>query len=125
MYNRLYSYLNENKILYNEQFGIRKRHSTEHAIVQPIDKMCDAFSTDKYFLGIFIDLSKAFDTVDHILVKKLEMYVIQNNNLNWFKNCLSNRTQFTEYNNNGDKTDLLDIKCGVPQEFFQKLFFFS
>ena len=54
--------------------------------------------------------------MDHdILVKKLEIYGIQNNNLNWFKNYLSNRTQFIEYNNNGDKTELLDIKCGVPQ----------
>ena len=60
MYNRLYLYLNENKILYDEQFGFRKGHSTEHAIVQLIDKIHDAFNTDRYFLGIFIDLSKAF-----------------------------------------------------------------
>lgn len=66
-------------------------------------------------LGIFVDLSKAFDTVDHlILLRKLELYGITGVNNSWFKNYLTNRKQFIQINNN-KKTDLLHIKCGVPQ----------
>ena len=65
MYNRLYNYLTENNILFNKQFGFRSGHSTEHALLELIDQISDSFNDKRYFLGIFIDLSKAFDTVDH------------------------------------------------------------
>ena len=73
----------------------------------------------KYFLGIFVDLSKAFDTVNHkILINKLENYGICGKNLLWFKSYLSNRKQYLEYKDNFNEqrtTNLLQIKCGVPQ----------
>ena len=115
MYNRLYQYLTENKILYPKQFGFQTGHSTEHAIVQLVDQILESFEYNKYTLGVFIDLSKAFDTVDHsILLKKLELYGVTNRNHSWFKNYLSNRKQFIQINDE-EKTELETITCGVPQ----------
>ena len=115
MYNRLYQYLTENKILYPKQFGFQTGHSTEHAIVQLVDQIFESFEYNKYTLGVFIDLSKAFDTVDHsILLKKLELYGVTDRNHSWFKNYLSNRKQFIQINNE-ENTELETITCGVPQ----------
>ena len=75
IYNRLYQYLTENKILYPKQFGFQTGHSTEHAVLQLVDQILESFEYNKYSLGAFIDLSKAFDAVDHlILLKELELY---------------------------------------------------
>ena len=60
MYNRLYSYLTENNLLYEKQFGFRAGHSTEHALADLVDQICESFNNNKYLLGIFIDLSKPF-----------------------------------------------------------------
>ena len=63
---------------------------------------------------MFVDLSKAFDTVDHqILIKKLEYYGIAENNLRWFENYLKDRQQFISFKNNSTKK--VTITCGVPQ----------
>ena len=115
MYNRLYQYLTENKILYPKQFGFQTGHSTEHAIVQLVDQILESFEYNKYTLGVFIDLSKAFDTVDHsILLKKLELYGVTDRNHSWFKNYLSNGKQFIQINNE-ENTKLEIITCGVSQ----------
>ena len=119
MYDRLYSYLTENKILFKKQFGFRSGHSTDHALLELTDQIWECFNEKKYFLGIFVNLSKAFDTVNHkILIKKLENYGICGKNLLWFKSYLSNRKQYLEYKDNFNEqktTNLLQIKCGVPQ----------
>ena len=92
MYNRLYQFLTENKILYPKHCGFQTGKSTEHAIVELVDQILESFKYNKYTLGIFIDLSKAFDTVDHsVLLKKLELYGVTDRNHSWFKNYLSNR----------------------------------
>ena len=98
MYNRLYDYFNVNNILFSEQFGFRAGHSTDHALLELIDQICDFFKEKYYFLRILIDLSKAFDTVDHsILLKRLEHYGIKGRNLSWFQSYPSNRKQYIEY----------------------------
>jgi len=103
-----------NNILYAKQYGFQKGHSTEHAIMQLVDQINNSFEHDQYTLGVFIDLSKAFDTVDHeILIAKLENYGIKGNNLNWFKSYLKNRKQFIRVEN--ISTDFQEIVCGVPQ----------
>ena len=65
MYNRLYQYLIENKILYSKQFGFQTGYLTDYAIVHLVDKIRQSFEYNKYTRGAFIDLSKAFDAVDH------------------------------------------------------------
>ena len=114
MYNRLYSFLVENNILYDKQFGFQKEHSTEHAILQLANQILESFNQDNFTIGVFIDLSKAFDTVDHnILLNKLSFYGVRNNNLKWFKSYLSNRKQYVSTDQ--VTTDMVSITCGVPQ----------
>ena len=93
MYNRLQKYLKHQNILYNKQFGFRTGHFTEHAIAQLVDQIYKAFEKNEYTLGVFIDLSKAFVTVDHsVLLTKLELYAITDRNCAWSKSYLSNNT---------------------------------
>ena len=115
MYNRLYKYLTDQKILQPQQFSFRKGHSTEHAIAQLVDQNYESFKNDNCTICIFIDLSKAFDTVDHtILLKKLEIYGITGANLAWFTSYLTNRKQYICINND-TKTNEQKVTCGVPQ----------
>lgn len=117
-YNRIYSFFSTNNLFFNKQFGFQKSTSTEHAIIQLVDDITKAFSKNEYTLGVFIDLSKAFDTVDHnILLKKLENYGIRDCLLKWLKSYLSSRFQFVNIENNIDKSleNVLKIICGVPQ----------
>ena len=108
---RVYNYLNDNN-LFHKQFGIRKGHSTDHAFAELINGIYDSFDQNKYTLVVFIDLSKAFDTVDlNILIDKLNLYGIKNNRLKCFSSYLSNRKQFILAG--ATKTSNLDIICGV------------
>ena len=114
MNNRLYKFLVENNILYQKQFGFQNLHATDHAILQLMNQLTDAFSQEKYNLGIFIDLSNAFDTVNHnILLEKLKAYEIQSENPKWFRSYLSNRKQFISYDDS--KTEMKIVKCVVLQ----------
>ena len=84
------------------------------AIIQLVDKITNAVERNETTIGIFLDLSKAFDTIDHnILLYKLEHYGLRGIVLEWFKNYLSNRKQFVSYNS--CNSELKDIVCGVPQ----------
>ena len=77
MYKRVYKYLTDQKILHPRQFGFQKSHSTEHAIAQLVDQIYESFENDNNTIGIFVDLSKVFDTADYtIFLKKLEIYGI-------------------------------------------------
>ena len=114
MYNRLYKYLSDNNYLYEKQFGFQATHSTEYAVIQLTSQILQAFNEKDHTIGIFIDLSKAFDTVDHeLLLQKLELYRIKNNNQKWFQSYLSNRKQFIKFNN--ESTNLEIIRYGIPQ----------
>ena len=115
MYNRVYNFLTKNNLLFSRQFGFQKNTSTEHAILQLVDDIKKSFSKGEFTLGVFIDLSKAFDTVDHeIILKKLGFYGINGKAKQWFESYLRNRHQFVSFDN-GKSTTLLKILCGVPQ----------
>ena len=86
-----------------------------YAIVRLVDKIFDSFEKEQFTLGVFIDLPKAFDTVDHsILLKKLKLFGVTDKNLAWFQSYLSNRKQYIEIGENS-KTDPKYVTCGVPQ----------
>ena len=115
MHNRLYSYLVKEKILYSKQFGFQKGHSTEHAIAQLANQIHELFENDNYTLGVFIDLSEAFDAIDHaILFKKLESYGIKDIIVAWFRSYLTNRKRFIQITNDS-KSDLRNTTCRVWQ----------
>ena len=115
MYNRLYKHLSDSKILYPKQCGFQKGRSTDHVLLQLVDQIYESFEQNEYVIGVFIDLSKAFDTVDpNILLKKLEIYGISGTHLEWFQNYLSNRKQYIQFDG-WQKTNCKTMKCGVPQ----------
>ena len=92
MYNRVYHHLDSKDLLYEKQFGFQRNNSTEHAILQFTRDIASSIEKGEYILGVFIDLSKAFDTVDYqLLIKKLPYYGIDVTALEWFKSYLSNK----------------------------------
>ena len=92
MYQRLISFIEKHDILYKQQYGFRKNHSTEMAIIDLTTKISESIDKNEYTAGIFIDLSKAFDTVNHLIViKKLKHYGVRGIPLEWFKNYLTER----------------------------------
>ena len=102
-------------LFFAKQFGFQKNTSTEHAILQLINEISKAFEKREFTLGVFIDLSKAFDTVNHdILFKKLESYGIRGNTKKWLQSYLTGRKQFISYDKNSF-TNFCNIICGVPQ----------
>ena len=113
-YNRLTKYIDKHKILKNCQFGFRKHHSTTHAITTIYEKVLNNIENNSHTVTIYLDLSKAFDCVNHkILLQKLQHYGIRGHALQFFKSYLSDRTQITLVN--GELSDILNIICGVPQ----------
>ena len=114
VHSRVYTFLCKNSLLYDFQFGFRKHHSTNLALIETMDYCYEKIGNKNKVMGIFLDLSKAFDTVDHnILLSKLHAYGIRGSMFEWFKDYLSNRKQFVRIN--GVNSDMLDITCGVPQ----------
>ena len=80
VYNRLNKFFEDNKLIYNLQFGLRLKHSTSHALIYLTEKICEQLDSGKYGCGIFADFQKAFDTVDHaILTQKLNYYGVRGN----------------------------------------------
>ena len=89
------TFLEKNKIFFQGQFGFRSNHSSTHAILLISDKIQKAIESKIYSCGIFLDFTKAFDTVNHIiLLKKLENSGIRGIALEWFSSYLSNRKQY-------------------------------
>ena len=115
MYNRVYKHVISNNLLYEKQFGFQKQCSTETAILQLSKEIYESFDKKQFTLGVFVDLSKAFDTVNHqILINKLKYFGITKIYLEWFRSYLNNRKQFISYDNN-KISSLQNVSCGVPQ----------
>jgi hypothetical protein len=114
LYNQLYNYLTEFGLLSGAQFGFRKSHSTATALLDCTNDWYMNIDKKMFNLVVFIDLKKAFDTVNHnILLKKLEFYGIKGQALDLLKSYLSNRHQKCQVESFVSSEHL--IKCGVPQ----------
>ena len=111
---QLSKYFEQNKLFYDSQYGFRQGHSTELASVELIDRITASLEQKNKPIAIYMDLSKAFDTLDHIiLLNKLRYYGIDGVELKWFKSYLQNRKQYVEIDAN--KSELKNITTGVPQ----------
>ena len=113
-YNRMYKFLSDNNLIYSLQFGFRQKYSTVHALISLTENIRKNLDKGNIGCGIFVDLKKAFDTVEHdILLSKLEHYGIHGLANEWFKSYLSNRKQYVSID--GYDSNLADVKFGVPQ----------
>jgi len=111
---RLLSYLNSINFFFPKQFGFRQNHSTSSALVSFSDCVTNALDNSDIPISVFIDFSKAFDTLDHkILLSKLDHFGIRGCALELIKDYLTNRTQSVSYKNSLSNPKL--ITCGVPQ----------
>ena len=114
IHKRVTSFLKQFDLLYHDQYGFQSKKSTTDAILKFTDKCYDALNNKKALISVYIDFSKAFDTVDHgILLKKLEYYGFRGSILGWFQSYLSSRQQYVELQ--GKKSELKPTVCGVPQ----------
>ena len=113
-YNQLYSYFSDNNIFYKSQYGFRKTHSTESAALELVNRIHEYLDKNLTPLAIYMDLSKAFDTINHeILLQKLKKYGLSEKTITWFSNYLNSRKQFVSYNNTS--SSFSNISTGVPQ----------
>ena len=114
VFNQLYKYFQDDKLFYPSQYGFRVGQPTEMAALELTDIILQDIDTKHISLPIVMELSKAFDTLDHtILFSKLNYYGIGGNELNWFSSYLSDRQQYVEID--GVSSTLLSLKTGVPQ----------
>ena len=114
VYNQICSFFIQHNLFSDSQYGFRAKHSTELAALELVDRISFALDNNDTPFSIFLDLSKAFDTLNHsILINKLKYYGIKGLPLNLFKNYLSNRKQFVEFNST--VSNHLPISTGVPQ----------
>ena len=115
MYNRLNPFFQKHNIFYKYQFGFRKIHAAANALTEIVNYIYKSLDEGNYVFGIYIDLKKAFDTVQHkILLHKFQYYGIRGLAFHWFETYLSKRKQFVVINDT--QSDISDLcEYGVPQ----------
>ena len=114
VYDQLYSFLANEEIITNQQSGFRSLHSTVTALLEATDSWALDIDRGNVNAVVFLDLKKAFDTVDHdVLLGKLSLYGIQESAYDWFESYLNNRTQKCVVN--GSLSKVCSLGCGVPQ----------
>jgi len=114
IYLRLKLFLAKENVPSKNQFGFQNQKSTSMAVLAMVDKLTNALETKSCAMGIFIDLAKAFDTVDHkILLQKLSHFGIRGMPLNLLNDYMTGRKQYVSFN--GVNSAMCDINCGVPQ----------
>ena len=105
------AFLINTKLFSSYQFGFRKPHSTYMALMTLMDNLINSLDNLEYVIGIFLDFSKSFDTVDHgILLQRLSSYGVRGEALTWFQSYLINWYQFVIYN--GVSSEKKEVKCG-------------
>ena len=111
---QIIDYLEENHLLHPSHHGFRSKHSTASALIQMFDTWIEAFEKNEVSAVIMLDMSAAFDVVDHdILINKMALYGFEGDALSWIKSYLSSRSQSVHIE--GVLSDPLQLECGVPQ----------
>ena len=114
VHKRVYHFLNTQNLLSQNHYGFRPKHNTSQAVLQFTANILNSLDNKLSAIGVFLDLSKAFDTIDHkILLQKLDHYGIRGIALEWFSSYLSGRSQFVDFN--GTSSRHMNLNCGVPQ----------
>ena len=114
VFEQLLKYMEDNRLFYKDQFGFRPGHSTELASLRFVDTLVQQMDNFYVPTSILIDLSKAFDTLDHdIVLSKLRYYGVSGVELNFFASYLLERFQYVDYS--GVCSKKLPITTGVPQ----------
>jgi len=114
IYNQIYQHFTEYGLFYPSQYGFRKMHSTDYAALELINRLIINMDKNRVPIHIYLDLSKAFDTLDHILLlHKLSHYGFKNKALDLMKSYLTKRSQYVEFKM--VKSSSLSVGCGVPQ----------
>ena len=112
--NRLDNFIDKYELLSDHQYGFRSNRSTSLAVMDFVENIATAVDKKHHTVGVFIDLCKAFDTIDHsLLLQKLERYGIRGVSQQWLRSYLSNRFQYVEINKT--KSHFRRVTCGVPQ----------
>ena len=109
---RLSKFLEENKCLFSRQFGFRNKHSTNHVLIDLTETIRKAIDDNEFACGVFLDFKKAFDTVNHEILKKLEHDGMRGHALKWLTSYLKGRKQYTKVNN--IDSQITDISYGIP-----------
>ena len=113
MFNRITDFVTKNKILNDNRYGFREQRSTYMALLQLLGKVTNELDNNHYSIRVFLNLSKAFDTINHgILIDKLQCYGIRGVATNWIHNYHLNRSQYVCINGVNSP-----INCGIPQGF--------
>ena len=120
VYTRTYNFLNDTDQIYAKQFGFRKKHSCENAVSELVGNIVKNLEQRKYTIAVFLDLSKAFDTLEHdVIFSKMYQYGIRGNCLDWYRSYLKNRKLqvkcMTEANTNNTYSETYNIDYGTPQ----------
>ena len=114
MFTRVYNFIEKYNCIYELQCGFRQKHNTNHTLINITETIRSALDNKKTVCGIFVDLQKAFDTVNHeILIEKLQYYGIRGITNDWFRSYLTNRKQYVSINGYDSGVKLLHH--GVPQ----------
>ena len=113
VFNQVYEYFTNNELFYNSQYGFRKLHPNEYASLELVDRISQYLDNGKLPVTVYLDLSKAFDTINHeILFKKLEYYGFTDTPFIWFRSYLHNRHQYVFFN--GCCSTPKTLETGVP-----------
>ena len=116
VHKRLYNFLLQNMVLFDSQYGFRSGHNTTNAVTELIGNILKGFEKNEVTVALFLDLSKAFDTLQHsTLLKKLEKYGVRGVPLQWFSSYLANRKHYVKYNGCKSFFNEKPIEYGVPQ----------
>ena len=120
VYKRTVKFLDKNELIYNSQYGFREKHSCVDAVMELTTEILKSRENNLHTISVFLDLSKAFDTLDpKILIKKLEKYGLRGVVLNWFESYLMNRQLRVKCEvakeNKTQYSNLYDVEYGAPQ----------